>query len=62
MAAGFLSAERGDEDALERYAAPHRVDDRRFHGQVNVAIVERQLWDRCEGEAAEAVQPGCPGH
>jgi hypothetical protein len=25
---------------------PHRVDDRRFHGQVNVAIVERHLWDR----------------
>jgi hypothetical protein len=35
-------------EALARCAAPHRVDDRRFHGQVNVAIIERQLWDRYE--------------
>jgi hypothetical protein len=33
-------------EALARRAAPHRLDDRRFHGQVNILIVERQLWDR----------------
>jgi hypothetical protein len=40
-------------EALARCAAPHRVDDRRFHGQVNVAIIERQLWDRYEEVASE---------
>ena len=33
-------------EALAECIGPHRVDDRRFHGQVNVAIVERHLWDR----------------
>lgn len=32
-------------EALAECIGPHRVDDRRFHGQVNVAIVERHLWD-----------------
>lgn len=32
-------------EALARCAAPHRLDDRRFHGQVNVTIIERHLWN-----------------
>ena len=40
-------------EALAEYAASHRVDDRRFHGQVNVVIVERHLWDRYEEMVAE---------
>jgi hypothetical protein len=40
-------------EALARCAAPNRLDDRRFHGQVNVAIIERRLWDRYEEVAAE---------
>ena len=32
-------------DALSRCAAPHRLDGRWFHGQVNVMIIERHLWD-----------------
>jgi hypothetical protein len=40
-------------DALERCVAPHRVDGRHFHGQVNVAIIERHLWARYEAEVAE---------
>lgn len=39
-------------EALARCAAPHRLDDRLFHGQVNVAIVERHLWDRDKVAAA----------
>ena len=33
-------------DALARCAAPHRLDGRRFHGQVNVIMIDRHLWDR----------------
>lgn len=33
-------------DALARCAAPHQLDSRRFHGQVNVIVIERHLWDR----------------
>jgi hypothetical protein len=40
-------------EALARCAALHRLDDRRFHGQVNVAIIERQLWERYEDVVAE---------
>ena len=40
-------------EALAKCSARHRVDNRRFHGQVNVAIVERRLWDRYEEKAAE---------
>jgi hypothetical protein len=32
-------------DALARCAAPHWLDGRRFHGQVNVIMIEPQLWD-----------------
>jgi hypothetical protein len=39
-------------DALERCAASHLVDDRHFHGRVNVVIADRHLWDRYEREAA----------
>jgi len=31
----------------------YRLDDRRFHGQVNVAIIERRLWERYEEVVAE---------
>jgi len=40
-------------EALAECAASHRVDDRRFHGQVNVAMIERHLWDRYAEEVAE---------
>jgi hypothetical protein len=40
-------------EALATCAARHRLDDRRFHGQVNVAIIERQLWERYEEVIAE---------
>lgn len=40
-------------EALERCAASHRIDDRRFHGQVNVAIVERHVWERYAEKVAE---------
>jgi hypothetical protein len=40
-------------EALARCAALHRLDDRRFHGQVNVAIIERQQWERYEEVVAE---------
>lgn len=40
-------------EALARCAAPHQLDDRRFHGQVNMAIIERQLWERYEEVMAE---------
>ena len=40
-------------EALAECAAAHRVDDRCFHGQVNVAIVERHLWDRYMETAAD---------
>lgn len=33
-------------DALARAAAPHRLDGRRFHGQVNIIMIEPHLWDR----------------
>jgi hypothetical protein len=33
-------------DALARCAAPHRLDGRRFHGQVNIIMIEPHLWDR----------------
>jgi hypothetical protein len=33
-------------DALARYAAPHRLDERRFHEQVNVIMIEPHLRDR----------------
>jgi hypothetical protein len=29
------------------------LNDRRFHGQVNVAIIEGQLWERYEEMVAE---------
>lgn len=40
-------------EALARCAATHRLDDRRFHGQVNVAIIDWQLWDLYEDVVAE---------
>ncbi|SRR6266566_5158548 len=40
-------------EALARCAAPHRLDDRRFHGHVNVVIIERRLWERYEKVVAE---------
>jgi uncharacterized protein YlaI len=35
-------------DALEYRVAPHRLasDSRRFHGQVNLADIEKSLWDK----------------
>jgi hypothetical protein len=41
-------------DALARCAAPHRIDGRRFHGQVNVIMIEPHLWDRYDKSADEA--------
>lgn len=37
-------------DALVRFAASHRLDDRRFHGQVNMVIIEKHLWERYAGK------------
>jgi hypothetical protein len=48
-------------EALADYAATHRVDDRRFHGQVNVAIVERHLWDRYQETVAVETRRSRPG-
>jgi hypothetical protein len=48
-------------EALANYAAAHRVDDRRFHGQVNVAIVERHLWDRYKETVAVEPRRSRPG-
>ena len=39
--------------ALAECVALHKVDNRRFHGQVNVVVVETQLWDRYEEVIAE---------
>jgi hypothetical protein len=33
-------------DAMVRCAASHQLDSRHFHGQVNVIMIERYLWDR----------------
>jgi hypothetical protein len=41
-------------EALARYAAPHQLDGRRFHGQVNVIMIDRHLWDRYDKAAGEA--------
>jgi hypothetical protein len=48
-------------EALAECIGPHRVDDRRFHGQVNVAIVERHLWDRYKETVAVEARWSCPG-
>ena len=40
-------------EALERCADSHRVNERRFHGPVNVAIIERRVWERYAGKVAE---------
>lgn len=40
-------------EALKRCADSHRVDERRFHGPVNVAIIERRVWERYAGKVAE---------
>jgi hypothetical protein len=40
-------------EALAKFAASHRVDARRFHGQVNVVVLERHLWDRYKETAAD---------
>jgi hypothetical protein len=44
----------GCADALARCAAPHQLDSRRFHGQVNVIMIERHLWDRYNKAIDEA--------
>lgn len=44
-------------DALERCAAPHRLDERRFHGPVSFIIIERHLWDRYGETSDEARRP-----
>ncbi len=41
-------------DALARCAAPHQLDSRHFHGQVNVIMIERHLWDRYNKAIDEA--------
>ena len=41
-------------DALARCAAPHQFDSRHFHGQVNVIMIERHLWDRYNKAIDEA--------
>jgi hypothetical protein len=48
-------------EALANRAASHRVDDRCFHGQVNVAIVERHLWDRYMETVAVETRRSRPG-
>jgi len=40
-------------DALARYAAPHRLDGRCFHGQVNVIMIEPHLWNRYDNATVE---------
>jgi len=45
-------------DALAQCAAPHRLDGRLFHGQVNVIMIERHLWDRYD-KAADQFQASC---
>jgi hypothetical protein len=39
---------------LTRCAVPHRIDGRRFHGPVNVTMIDRHLWDRYGKDAVEA--------
>ena len=41
-------------EALARCAAPHQLDSRHFHGQVNVIMIERHLWDRYNKAIDEA--------
>lgn len=41
-------------DALVRCAAPHRLDERGFHGQVNVIMIDRHLWNGYDQAADEA--------
>jgi hypothetical protein len=48
-----LSSVRPGARHLARCAALHRLDDRWLHGHVNVAIIERQLWELYEEVMAE---------
>lgn len=41
-------------DALARCAAPHQLDGRRFHGPVNIILIDRHLWDRDDQAADKA--------
>ena len=41
-------------DALVRCAAPHQLDARRFHGPVNVILIDRHLWDGYDQATNEA--------
>jgi hypothetical protein len=45
---------RGCADALARCAAPHQLDGRRFHGPVNVVLIDSRLWDDYDQAADEA--------
>ena len=45
---------RGCADALARCAAPHQLDGRRFHGPVNVILIDSHLWDDYDQAADEA--------
>jgi hypothetical protein len=50
-------------DALARCTAPHQLDSRRFHGQVNFIMIERHLWDRYNkafDEASLRSDADCP--
>jgi hypothetical protein len=44
----------GCADALARCAAPHQLDGRRFHGPVNVILIEKHLWDGYDQAADQA--------
>jgi hypothetical protein len=44
----------GTPGALTPCAAPHQIDGRRFHGPVNVIMIDRPLWDGDDQAAAEA--------
>jgi len=41
-------------DALARCAAPHQLDARRFHGPVNLILIDSNLWDGHDRAASEA--------
>jgi hypothetical protein len=41
-------------DALARCAAPHQLDGRRFHGPVNVILIDGHLWDGHDQAADQA--------
>ena len=43
-------------EALESCAAPHRIDDRRFHGPVGLMAVSHRLWASYSYGAAGALK------